>query len=45
MNRAEAAQIFPGEESFRRNALQGIHWGKGKTVRKVFRERNCSNFV
>ena len=38
-------RYFPGEESFRRNVLQGIYWGKGKTVRKVFWERNCSNLV
>ena len=28
MNRAEVAQIFWKEESFRRNAIQEIHWGK-----------------
>ena len=28
MNRAEVAQIFSREESFRRNAIQEIHWGK-----------------
>ena len=28
MNRAEAAQIISREESFRRNAIQEIHWGK-----------------
>ena len=38
-------RYFLEEESFRRNALQGIHWGKGKTVRKVFWEINCSNLV
>ena len=38
-------RYFPGEESFRWNALQGIHWVKGKTVRKVFWEINCSNLV
>ena len=28
MNRAEVAQIFSRLESFRWNAIQGIHWGK-----------------
>ena len=38
-------RYFPGEESFRRNALQGFHWRKGKTIRKVFWEIICSNLV
>ena len=28
MNRAEAAQIFYSEESFKWNVIQEIHWGK-----------------
>ena len=36
MNRAEVAQIFSREETFKRNAIQEIHWGKGKIGRKVF---------
>ena len=34
MKRAGAAQIFPREESFRRNALQGIHWGKRENCKE-----------
>ena len=40
MNRVEVAQIFSREESFKRNAIQGIQWGKGKIVRKVFLRDN-----
>ena len=38
-------RYFLGEESFRRNVLQGIHWGKWKTGRKVFWEKNYRNLV
>ena len=47
MNRAEVAQIFSREETFRWNAIQKIHLGKEgkKTVRKLFWEDCCSNLV
>ena len=36
MNRAEVAQIFSREESFKWNAIQEIHWGKkGKNSKEV----------
>ena len=38
-------RYFPGEESFRRNVLQGSHWGKGKTRRNVFWDKNCRKLV
>ena len=34
MNRVEVAQIFSREESFRRNALPGIHWGKRENCKE-----------
>ena len=41
MNRAGVAQIFSREESFRRNAIQEIHWEKGKTVGKCFERESA----
>ena len=39
MNRAEVAQIFWREESFRRNSIQEIHWGKRENSKEgVLRE-------
>ena len=35
MNRAEAAQIFSREETFRWNAIQEIHWGKRENGKEV----------